>query len=149
MGVFAPCTMDVIMAELKTQKTKNSVSAFIKTIGSTRQADCKTIVKKMKEVTGSPPAMWGSSIIGFGESHLKYASGRELEWFKIGFSPRKTDFSLYVLNKSKKMTQLLKKLGPHKAGKGCLYVKSLDEIDQEVLSQIFRLACNSIGGCCS
>jgi len=140
--------MIVVMAELKTKKTKNSVPAFIKKVEKDRQTDCKTIVKMMSKATGAKPAMWGTSIIGFGEARLKYASGRELDWPIIGFSPRKKEFSLYVMCASKKMGQLLKKLGPHKAGKGCLYIKSLEVIDIDVLQQICHEACvSNVGGC--
>lgn len=131
------------MAVLKTQKTKKSVPAFIKTVPDDKQADCKAIVKMMKEATGAKPAMWGTSIIGFGEAPIKYASGRELDWPIIGFSPRKREFSLYVLTADKKMAQLLKKLGPHKTGKSCLYIKSLEDIDVTVLQQICNLASTS------
>ena len=127
-------------AILRTKKTADSVSVFINTIDSSRQADCKAIIKMMKIATGANPAMWGKSIIGFGNRHLKYASGRELDWLVIGFSPRKTDFSLYVLTGSKDQPKLLKKLGPHKAGKGCLYIKSLDAVDVTVLDALFHTA---------
>lgn len=130
-------------AMLKTKKTTDSVASFIKTVDPSRQADCKTIVKMMKKSTGSKPAMWGTSIIGFGEAPIKYASGRELDWPIIGFSPRKREFSLYVLCTDKKMAQLLKKLGPHKTGKSCLYIKSLEDIDVDVLQQICTLASTS------
>ena len=82
--------------------------------------------------------MWGESIIGFGDTHLKYASGRELDWFKIGFSPRKKEISLYLTCQSKNFGNLLKKLGSHRAGKGCLYIKSLQDINIEVLQEIFK-----------
>jgi len=123
-------------AILKTQKTTDSVAAFIKSVEPSRQSDCKAIIKLMRKATGSKPAMWGKSIIGFGNKHLKYASGRELDWFTIGFSPRKGDISLYVLMQSEDQSGLLKKLGPHKAGKGCLYIKSLEAIDQNVLCKL-------------
>ena len=128
------------MAENKTQKTKNSVPAFIKIVDTGRQSDCKAIVKMMRQATGSKPAMWGESIIGFGDEHLIYASGRELDWFKIGFSPRKKEISLYLMFNNKSLSTLLKKLGPHRAGKGCLYIKSLEGLDLEVLQAIFEKA---------
>jgi hypothetical protein len=102
--------MVAAMAQNKTKKTKNSVAAFIKTVEKGRQADCRAIVKMMREATGSKPAMWGTSIIGFGDEHLKYASGRELDWFTIGFSPRKKNISLYMMCQSKNHTQIVKKL---------------------------------------
>ncbi len=126
------------MAENKTQKTKNSVPAFIKTVDADRQNDCKAIVKMMRDATGAKPAMWGESIIGFGDEHLIYASGRELDWFKIGFSPRKKEISLYLMFDNKSLYTLLIKLGPHRVGKGCLYIKSLEGLDLEVLLAIFK-----------
>ena len=126
------------MAQIKTQKTKNSVGAFIKTVEKSRQADCREIVKMMREATGSRPAMWGESIIGFGDVHLKYASGRELDWFRIGFSPRKKEISLYLSCQSKNFGNFLNKLGSHRVGKGCLYIKSLQDINIEVLQEIFE-----------
>ncbi|MBT4524663.1 MAG: DUF1801 domain-containing protein [Phycisphaerae bacterium] len=126
------------MAVNKTQKTKNSVPAFIKTVDADRQSDCKAIVKMMRDATGAKPAMWGESIIGFGDEHLIYASGRELDWFRIGFSPRKKEISLYLMFDNSIINDLLKKLGPHRAGKGCLYIKSLVGLDLEVLQAIFK-----------
>ena len=130
--------MVAAMAQNKTKKTKNSVAAFIKTVEKGRQADCRAIVKMMREATGSKPAMWGTSIIGFGDEHLKYASGRELDWFTIGFSPRKKNISLYMMCQSKNHNQIVKKLGPHTAGKGCLYIKSLQYINVDVLQELFN-----------
>ena len=126
------------MAVNKTQKTTSSVPAFIKTVDADRQGDCKAIVKMMRDATGAKPAMWGESIIGFGDEHLIYASGRELDWFKIGFSPRKKEISLYLMFDNSIINDLLKKLGPHRAGKGCLYIKSLEGLDLEVLLAIFK-----------
>ena len=81
--------------------------------------------------------MWGNSIIGYGQEHLKYASGRELDWLRIGFSPRKQNLTLYVLSKGpERYKDLLNKLGKHKIGKGCLYIKRLSDIDQSVLKEI-------------
>ncbi len=128
------------MAVNKTQKTTRSVPAFIKTVDADRQGDCKAIVKMMRDATGAKPAMWGESIIGFGDEHLIYASGRELDWFKIGFSPRKKEISLYLMFNNKSISALLKKLGPSRAGKGCLYIKSLEGLDLEVLKTIFEKA---------
>jgi len=130
------------MAVLKTQKTKKSVPAFIKSIEKARQSDCNKIIEMMSKATGSKPAMWGESIIGFGEERLKYESGRELDWFKIGFSPRKGKISLYCTCNTKTMAPQLKKLGPHKTGKGCLYIKSLDDVNLDVLQKIFDKSAN-------
>ena len=124
------------MAQNKTQKTTKSVTAFVKSVESSSRSDCKTIIKMMRKATGAKPAMWGESIIGFGDTHLKYASGRELDWFKIGFSPRKKEISLYLMCQSKRFGNYLKKLGPHRTGKGCLYIKSLEGIDLDVLQEL-------------
>jgi hypothetical protein len=136
------------MAELKTKKTKKSVSAFVRTVERSRQDDCNTIINMMSVATNSSPAMWGDAIIGFGEDHLVYASGRELDWFKIGFSPRKGKISLYCMCATKEMNALLKKLGTFKAGKGCLYIKSLEDVNVDVLQQIFNHASESTQGGC-
>ena len=133
---------------LKSAKTKASVTSFVNKQSPQQKKDSKTLIKMMREVTGSKPAMWGESLIGFGDVHLKYASGRELDWFKIGFSPRKNNLSLYVLCESPLVDSLLKQLGPHKRGKGCLYVRALDIIDVTVLEKIVKLASKfKKGGC--
>ena len=133
---------------LKSAKTKASVTSFVNKQSPQQKKDSKTLIKLMREVTGSKPAMWGESIIGFGDVHLKYASGRELDWFKIGFSPRKNNLSLYVLCESPLVDSLLKQLGPHKKGKVCLYVRALDIIDVTVLEKIIKLASKfKKGGC--
>jgi len=135
-------------ALLKSAKTKASVTAFVNAQDSQQKKDCKSIIKMMRDITGSKPAMWGESLIGFGDVHLKYASGRELDWFKVGFSPRKNNLSLYVLCESPLVDSLLKQLGPHKRGKGCLYVRALDIIDLTVLEKIIKLASKfKKGGC--
>jgi len=128
------------MAENKTQKTELSVDSFIKSIGHVgKQADALEILELMKQVTGEEPKMWGASIIGFGDLHYKYASGRKGDWFKVGFSPRKTKLSLYVSGCDVAMHKdLLSKFGKHKTGKGCLYVNKLDDIDKEVLKVMIK-----------
>jgi hypothetical protein len=127
------------MAELKTKQTKESVAAFIKKIADEQtRIDCRELVSLMKEAAGAPPKMWGASIVGFGQCHLKYASGRELAWFYVGFSPRKAGLSLYLTCDLSKHSQVLKRLGKYKTGKGCLYIKELADVDQEVLAQLVR-----------
>jgi hypothetical protein len=124
------------MAELKTKLTDASVAKFIKSQDERTQADCDKIIRIMKKATKSEPKMWGSSIVGFGSRRLKYESGRELDWMQIGFSPRKQYLTLYVLNNFKGQDALLKKLGRHTIGKGCLYIKKLDDVDLKVLEEI-------------
>ena len=125
------------MAELKTKKTELSVDTFIKTIPDVqKQKDAFTILDIIEKATKAKGKMWGSSIIGFGDRHLKYESGRELDWFVIGFSPRKQNMAFYTSGTVEKQQALLKKLGKHKTGKGCLYVNKLEEVDMTVLKEI-------------
>ena len=135
-------------AVLKSAKTKASVTSFVNKQSPQQKKESKTLIKMMREATGSKPAMWGESLIGFGDVYLKYASGRELDWFTIGFSPRKNNLSIYVLCESPLVDPLLNQLGPHKRGKGCLYIRSLDIIDLTVLEKIIKLASKfKKGGC--
>ncbi len=125
-------------AELKTKKTELSVSAFLNTIKEQdKRKDAQALVDLMEQVAKAKPKMWGTAIIGFGDRHLVYESGRELDWFQIGFSPRKQNFVLYIPGATEQ-TALLKKLGKYKTGKGCLYLTDLEEIDLVVLKEIFK-----------
>ena len=125
------------MAELKTQPTNESVKDFIDGIADERRRrDCRTVMKIMKRVTKAAPKMWGSSIVGYGSYHYKYASGREGEWFTAGFSPRAQSLTLYIMSGFREYASLLKKLGKHTTGKSCLYIKRLDDIDLEVLEEL-------------
>jgi hypothetical protein len=127
------------MAELKTKKTELSVEAFIKKIpDAQKQKDAFTIIDLMEKATKAKGKMWGSAIIGFGDQHLKYESGRELDWFVMGFSPRKQNLTLYIFGAVEKQQPLLKKLGKHKTGKGCLYINKLEEVDMAVLKEIIN-----------
>ena len=131
------------MAENKTQKTEISVEAFFKTFGDEALVeDCKKIVNLMQSVSKSEPKMWGSAIIGFGDVHYKYASGREADWFRVGFSPRKQQISLYILG-AVKNKDLLVKLGKYKTGKGCLYIKKLSDVDDKILKQLIKYSCDN------
>ncbi len=128
-------------AELKTKKNEVSPADFIKkAVTGDKLKDSTAIIKMMEKISGDKPKMWGSSIVGFGDRVLKYESGRELDWFKIGFSPRKANLTLYGLSVQEGKNPLLKKLGKHKTGKGCLYVNSLEEIDTKVLEEMIKLA---------
>ena len=125
------------MAALKTQPTDQSVEDFIKSIADeNRRKDCRAVLQLMKRVTKSKPRMWGPSIVGFGSYHYKYASGREGDWFVAGFSPRKQDLTLYIMAGVPRYANLLAKLGKHKTGKSCLYVKRLADIDMDVLEEL-------------
>ena len=114
------------MAELKTKLNDASVVDFLNNVHDTkRREDCFVILELMKKITKAEPKMWGDSIIGFGSNKLKYASGRELDWFLTGFSPRKQNLTLYIMSGFDEYSELLKKLGKHKTSKACLYIKKI------------------------
>jgi hypothetical protein len=125
------------MAENKTKQTSASVDKFIGSIKeeSTRM-DCYKIIELMKSVTKEEPKMWGSSIIGFGTYHYKYASGREGDMCITGFSPRKQNLTIYLIGGFEKQKALLEKLGKYKIAKVCLYIKSLNDVDLKILKKI-------------
>ena len=126
------------MAEIKTTVRSSSAAAFIKQVdGEQRRKDCRELVALMRDVTGHPPKMWGTSIVGFDRYHYKYASGREGEMLLTGFSPRKQDLVLY-LGPGLQNAKLRAKLGKHKAGQGCLYLKTLDGIDRDALRALIE-----------
>lgn len=126
------------MAELKTKKTELSVDAFIKKIAEPqKRKDAFAIIEMMEKATKSKGKMWGPAIVGFGNKVLKYDSGRELDWFVMGFSPRKANLTLYVSGAVEHQATL-KKLGKHKTGKGCLYINKLEEVDLSVLKEIIK-----------
>ena len=131
-------------AELKTTKSEASVEDFINAVADEGQkADAHAIVKLMQAATKAPPKMWGTSIIGFGAQILKYPSGRELDWIIIGFSPRKANTVLYLAFDLNLHNELLVKLGKHKTGKGCLYIKHLSDIDIAVLKKLIAQSVKS------
>lgn len=127
------------MAELKTTQTDRSVEEFLNGISDKKTLnDCYTVLKLMQKITSEKPKMWGSSIVGFGNYHYKYESGREGDWFLVGFSPRKQNLTLYLMYGLERFENLLKKLGKYKTGKSCLYIKSLADIDQSVLKELIK-----------
>jgi hypothetical protein len=133
------------MAELKTKQTDRGVEEFLNEISDEKtRNDCYTVLKLMQKVTGEKPKMWGSSIVGFGNYHYKYESGREGDWFLVGFSPRKQNLTLYLMYGLERLENLLKKLGKYKTGKSCLYIKSLADIDQSVLKELIKQSVDSI-----
>ena len=125
-------------AEPKTKKTNVNPKDFLNTIkDEQKRKDSFEVMKMMQKATGAKPVMWGSAIVGFGSVKLKYASGKELDWPKTGFSPRKQALTLYVVNhSSKEQTALLKKLGKHKTAKVCLYINKLSDVDTKVLEKV-------------
>jgi hypothetical protein len=127
------------MAELKTKPTQVRVDAFIEAVpDATRREDAKTLVAMMERLTGEPATMWGPSIIGCGSYRYKYDSGHEGEMCRIGFSPRKAELVLYVLNGNTDQSAELSRLGKHKTGKGCLYIKKLADVDMGVLEGLVQ-----------
>lgn len=123
------------MAELKTKVTKVSVVKFLQGIkDEKKREDCYQILKIMKKATKAEPRMWGTSIIGFGDHHYVYESGREGDWFIAGFSPRVQNLTLYMMGGFDQ--ELLKKLGKYKTGKGCLYINKLEDVDTKVLDKL-------------
>lgn len=133
------------MAELKTKKNEASVEGFLNTIKDEEvRKDCLEIAKIMKQATKADPKMWGSNIVGFGSIHLKYESGREMDWMIIGFSPRKQNLTLYLGLGAGGYDALLNKLGKHTTGKGCLYIKKLADVDKKVLAELVSKSVKTI-----
>jgi hypothetical protein len=132
--------------EIKTKQTNDSVDAFLASLPSEQQRkDSKTLITLMKKLSGEKPKLWGSSLVGFGKKLFKSpATGREVEWFYVGFAPRKTSLSLYLNTDVKKQGALLEKLGKHKTGKGCLYVNKLEDVDMKILEQLVKRTLGSI-----
>ena len=125
------------MTELKTKPTNKNVYQFLKKVENpAKREDSFKILELMKDITKEEPVMWGDSIIGFGNYHYKYASGREGDMFLVGFSPRKQNLSVYLMNGFEKYQNLLKNLGKHKTGKACLYINKLKDVDVKILSEL-------------
>jgi len=123
------------MAELKTQVTRANVDKFLQGIkDEKKREDCFQILKIMKKATKAAPKMWGPGIIGFGDIHYVYESGREGDWFITGFSPRVQNLTLYMMGGFDQ--DLLKKLGKYKTGKGCLYINKLEDVDKKILNKL-------------
>lgn len=126
-------------AKLKIQKTKKSVQKFINSISSPkRKRDAEYVLDLMKRITGKEPAMWGESIVGFDEHTYIYESGREVDYYVVGFSARKDMTTIYIMAGYKEMNSLLEKIGPHKKGAACLYIKDMDKIDKATLSKVIE-----------
>ena len=126
------------MAENKTQPSTVKPVDFLQTVDPKRQDDCMTLMKMMEDITGEKPVMWGPSIVGFGLYHYRYASGREGDFMRCGFSPRKQDLTIYIMSGFKDYGALLQKLGKHKTSVSCLYVKKLADVDVAVLHEIIE-----------
>lgn len=127
------------MAELKTKKNDASVEKFLASVKDKQQKeDSLAILEMLKKASKSVPKMWGSAIIGLKDRKLKYESGRELDWFTIGFSPRKKNIALYLPGGHESVADVIEKLGKYKTGKGCLYINKLADVDTKVLQKAFN-----------
>jgi hypothetical protein len=125
------------MAENKTQKTGASVAKFLASIkDETRRKDSAAVASLMKKATGLKAEMWGPAIVGFGRYHYKYDSGREGDMPLVSFSPRKSALTIYIMPGFSSFCGLMKKLGKHKAGGSCLYIKRLEDVDMRVLGEL-------------
>lgn len=130
---------------MKTQKNEASVEGFLNRVeNEKRREDSFVVLDLMKEVTGEKPVMWGTSIVGFGSYHYKYASGREGDWFVVGFSPRKQSMTLYIVDGFGNYDLLLRDLGKYKTGKSCLYINKLEDVDQKVLRELVMQSVESV-----
>lgn len=124
------------MSEPKTRPTTVPVADFLATQAEPRRADCQALVRMMEAATGEPAVMWGDAIVGFGRYAQAYSNGKSLDWPLVGFSPRKNDLVLYLMQGFDGADALLDTLGRHKASKACLYLKRLADVDEGVLRQL-------------
>lgn len=127
------------MGELKTKQSNASVGDFLRSVEDSKmRADCRAVAKMMREATSSRAKMWGTNIVGFGRYDYTYASGKSGTFMLCGFAPRKRDLTIYIMPGFASFQPLLKKLGKHKTGKSCLYLKSLADVDTEVLATLIE-----------
>ncbi len=129
------------MPENKT-KAEGDPSAFIASIADdARRADAQALIALMSEISGQPPVLWGPSMIGFGQWRYRYPSGHESDWFWVGFAPRSSALTLYLAASLDDLGDELARLGKHKTGKGCLYIKRLADVNINVLKEIVAKSC--------
>lgn len=132
------------MSQNKTRKTGASVEEFLESVASPlRRRDGFEVLAMMREITGLEPEMWGPSIIGFGDYHYRYESGREGDFFLTGFSPRKQSLTLYIMSGLEGHGNLLEKLGKHRTGAACLYINKLADVDTDILRELIRISFES------
>jgi hypothetical protein len=135
------------MAELKTTRNDTDVAVFLAAVADPkRRADAEAACALMAEATGAPPVMWGTSIIGFGAYHYRYASGRSGDWPAVGLSPRKQALTLYISAGFDGYQDLLDRLGPHRTGKSCLYLKRLADVDPDALKSLVAAGFRHLDG---
>lgn len=133
------------MNQNKTKPNDANLEDFLAKVSPKMLDDTHELIELMRQVSSEPPVMWGASIIGFGSYHYRYASGREGDWMKIGFSPRKAGFSLYLSCDADMFADELARLGKYTRGKGCIYIKKLDDIDRTVLRDMIVRAYEEAG----
>lgn len=127
------------MAELKTVKNDQPVDLFLQKVEDpNKRQDSYTILEMMENITGEKAKMWGDSLVGFGDIHYKYSTGREGDWMLTAFSPRKQNLTLYIMSGFDRHADLLARLGKYKTGKGCLYINRLSDVDQNVLRELIQ-----------
>lgn len=132
---------EVTVAEPKTKKTNASVDDFLHTVADQRKReDCFVLVDLMRAATGSEPAMWGDSIVGFGGYQQTYSNGKEYEWPVTAFSPRKQSLTLYIMSGFEQDDELLGRLGKHTTSKACLYIKRLSDVDITALRELIEIS---------
>ena len=125
------------MKKLANAETDKNVHEFIEAVpNKKRKADAKALLQIIQEITGKEPKIWGVSIVGFGKYSYKRKNGEEYEWFNVGFSPARAHLTVYLMFDIGKEAELLEKLGPHRHGKGCLYIKSLEAVNMDILKQL-------------
>ena len=125
------------VAENKTKATKASVTEFMNSIEDSRmRTDARKVAAMMRRATGKRARMWGTSMVGYGAYHYRYASGREGDFMLTGFSPRKQALTVYIMPGFTPFDKLMKKLGKYKTGKSCLYIKRLTDVDEDVLERL-------------
>lgn len=125
--------------KLVNAETDRDVGEFLAGVtNKKRREDSLQVLEIMQEITGKEPKVWGVSIVGFGKYSYQRKNGDEFEWFNVGFSPAKAHLSIYLMFDVNEETELLERLGPYRAGKGCLYIKSLADVDIEVLKELIR-----------
>lgn len=128
-------------AQLKTQKNEASVEDFLNSVsGEQKKNDAFALLGLMKKVTGREPKMWGPAIVGFGEYTYKYNTGREGDWFLMGFSPRKQNLTIYIMTGYERHPDIMARLGKYKTGKSCLYINKLSDVNEKVLSELLTVA---------
>jgi hypothetical protein len=132
------------MSALKTRPGASSVQSFLETLEAPRRDESRVLLQMMQSLTGEPPRLWGPSIVGFGSYHFRYANGREGDWFLTGFSPRRRELVVYVMTGFADAEARLARLGPHRKGKSCLYIRRLEQVDTSVLAEVIEHSVSTV-----